>query len=332
MDFVSLVRSTAANDVFRKKRVSDFFDLEYASDWNAPLPPIGWFRKAAAPESIVTHVDVGGVDVFVTALPAAVFEARHTGEGHVFCIQLDDEEEVINGVVHSGPTISIGGRASRFYGHWWEGMSDLRATAVIVVPDVMVPANWPKPTTIYATVCADPRAMATVRTVLAELVQIAMRRPDRLRSERMVSDLRTDLLESLDEALTSPRSAVARRDKHGCDRFESILSKIDAVFPHKEALEELVVSLGISEKSLYNTIKQLSGLTPYNLIRIRRLLAVRRSILSSAPGVLIKQHAIDSGYWHLGRFSKEYAIYFGETPSETLRRRGREFSGGDLPV
>jgi AraC family transcriptional regulator, ethanolamine operon transcriptional activator len=34
----------------------------------------------------------------------------------------------------------------------------------------------------------------------------------------------------------------------------------------------------------------------------------------------VKKIALDSGFWHLGHFAKDYHALFGENPSETLRR------------
>jgi AraC-like DNA-binding protein len=327
MDFVSLVQSTPASDVFQKKIVSDFIDYLDAPDWNAPIPPIRWLRKSAAPPGTATYMSIGGIGVHIAALPAGVFDGRGTIDGRIVCLQLDDADiGVINGMIHPGPTISIGGRASRFFGHWRSDAPALRAAAAITLPIDLVPPRWPQPTSVFTTLRVDPPSMAALRARLHDLVLLAGHRPERLRFPETAAALRDELVDALDRATTTPGAICTPRDKQICDRFESIVEKIDTVFAHKDALEELVSSLGLSEKSLYNTVKLLSGLTPYNLIRIHRLLAARHAILHSPPGVLIKQCAIDSGYWHLGRFSKEYARYFGETPSETLRRRSRELT------
>jgi AraC-like DNA-binding protein len=332
MDFVSLVRSTRSNGVFEKKHVSDFIDFLDAPDWNAPVPPIRWLRKSAAPLGLAGHLSVGGIDVHIAVLPAGVFEWRGTFDGRILCLQLEEDDVgIINGLPHPGPTISIGGRSSRFFGHWRFPPNLLRAACAITVPAALVPAGWPPPDSTFVTLQADHLPMDALRGLLHDLVLVAADRPDDLRSAETTARWRDRLLDAIDRLVKAPGTKSTQRDKQLCDRFESVLERIEAVFPRKDAIEELVSSLGLSEKSLYNTVKQLSGMTPYNLIRIHRLLAARRAILRSPPGVLVKQCAIDSGYWHLGRFSKEYARYFGETPSETLRRRTRDAAAAPAP-
>ena len=64
-----------------------------------------------------------------------------------------------------------------------------------------------------------------------------------------------------------------------------------------------------------------TGVSPQQYVKARRLNAVRRRLLLSEveQGLTVTQLASDYGFTHMGRFSQEYARYFGETPRQTLR-------------
>jgi AraC-like DNA-binding protein len=58
-------------------------------------------------------------------------------------------------------------------------------------------------------------------------------------------------------------------------------------------------------------------------LQIRRLTLARRILRDGGGPGLVKQVALDCGFWHFGRFALAYRGQFGETPSETLARRRR---------
>lgn len=87
-------------------------------------------------------------------------------------------------------------------------------------------------------------------------------------------------------------------------------------------VDELCGELGLTERAVEKLFRELLGLTPTTYLRHLRLHQTRRRLrqLGPAPGV-VKQVALDSGFWHLGRFAEDYRKLFGEKPSDTLARR-----------
>jgi AraC-like DNA-binding protein len=45
------------------------------------------------------------------------------------------------------------------------------------------------------------------------------------------------------------------------------------------------------------------------------------ALLTAAPGDTVTAIAIQNGFADVGRFAQRYRLLFGETPSQTLRRR-----------
>lgn len=86
--------------------------------------------------------------------------------------------------------------------------------------------------------------------------------------------------------------------------------------------EELCAALGISARRLHDAFHAALGMSPHAYLKSRRLMLVRRVLLSRQHGPeLVKSVALDHGFWHLGHFAHDYRALFGELPSATLVSR-----------
>ena len=88
-------------------------------------------------------------------------------------------------------------------------------------------------------------------------------------------------------------------------------------------LHELCEASGLSRRGVEYLFLDLLGISASVFLLRSRLHGVRRELLASPPNHgLVKQAALNWGFWHLGRFASEYQALFGEKPSETLAMRG----------
>ena len=88
------------------------------------------------------------------------------------------------------------------------------------------------------------------------------------------------------------------------------------------AVGEMARAIRMEPAQLRALFKQVTGLSPNEWSRLKRLEAVRRELCDCLEqGRSISDIAMNWGFWHLGRFAQYYAAKFGETPSETLARR-----------
>lgn len=56
------------------------------------------------------------------------------------------------------------------------------------------------------------------------------------------------------------------------------------------------------------------------MLTLMRMARARRALQAARPGETTVAHAaVDGGFFHLGRFSSNYAALDGEPPSATLR-------------
>ncbi|GLQ74039.1 AraC family transcriptional regulator [Vibrio penaeicida] len=86
------------------------------------------------------------------------------------------------------------------------------------------------------------------------------------------------------------------------------------------SVELLAQVCGISIRSLYSGFKDFVGTTPMQYLRNLRLDHVRNDLLTS-EATSVTSVAMRWGFSHMGRFSAEYKARFGESPSQTFRKR-----------
>ena len=84
--------------------------------------------------------------------------------------------------------------------------------------------------------------------------------------------------------------------------------------------EDLCQALEVSQRRLHAAFVAACGVSPQGYLKFRRLQLVRRALRSGgAYAGLVKSAALSHGFWHLGNFARDYRMYFGESPSETLQ-------------
>jgi AraC-like DNA-binding protein len=96
---------------------------------------------------------------------------------------------------------------------------------------------------------------------------------------------------------------------------------IEENWTSKIRLQDLCSFTGVGARTLQRCFVSHLQMTPTEYISVRRLNAARRDLAKTEPSErTVTQIAMDNGFTHLGRFSVQYRIHFGETPSDTLSR------------
>jgi AraC-like DNA-binding protein len=86
--------------------------------------------------------------------------------------------------------------------------------------------------------------------------------------------------------------------------------------------DDLARLSNVSVRTLYDRFKKVKGMSPSAYIKARKLRRIYQHIQTATNKVRnVTEVALEYGFSHLGRFSSEYKLLFGELPSETLRRR-----------
>jgi AraC-like DNA-binding protein len=84
---------------------------------------------------------------------------------------------------------------------------------------------------------------------------------------------------------------------------------------------EVSAVAGVAGRTLHKHFQDARGTTPMQYVRARRFAAARRALLAADRADRVTEIALRWGFSHLGRFAVEYRKRYGETPSQTLRRR-----------
>jgi AraC-like DNA-binding protein len=119
---------------------------------------------------------------------------------------------------------------------------------------------------------------------------------------------------------------VAPRDvKRAIDYIEA---NLDAAI----GLPEIVGASGVPGRTLIQHFRDFKGTSPMRYLRAARYQKVRDALSLAEPEQSITEVASNWGFTHMGRFSHEYRRRFGESPSETLRRRRNSPSSTSGPT
>jgi len=162
------------------------------------------------------------------------------------------------------------------------------------------------------------------------LVDTAVRQPSVFNEQNQArSAAQVELLETLLAAIGTARDFEPTRSDRTRQTHNLIVKIAEdhalsnmADHPH---VTDLCRAAGVSERTLQNAFMEVMGLTPVAyLIRVR-LHRVRRALLAATQGsTTVSVEALNWGFWHFGEFSRAYKDWFGELPSDTLRRKPSE--------
>lgn len=86
-------------------------------------------------------------------------------------------------------------------------------------------------------------------------------------------------------------------------------------------IDDLVAVSGVSSRALFEGFRRFRGISPLAHVRAVRMRMVRERLLSPGDDDTVTSVATHWGFYQLGRFATQYRQMYGETPSQTLRRR-----------
>ncbi|TWC15500.1 MULTISPECIES: helix-turn-helix domain-containing protein [unclassified Pseudomonas] len=165
----------------------------------------------------------------------------------------------------------------------------------------------------------DSMLPAEVAMVFNELEGCAQGRDSMLGYESIRRGLRDTVMVQVLELVAPdeapPLNPTAR--KRMVDRArEYAMAHVDEPL----SILDLCNHIGASRRKLQYCFQETLGINPVAYLRALRLNAVRRELRNDDQVQSVQEVAARWGFWHLSRFSSDYRVLFGETPSQTLRR------------
>jgi AraC-like DNA-binding protein len=152
--------------------------------------------------------------------------------------------------------------------------------------------------------------------------QITSTTPGILELPEVVRALEQQLVHLMVRCLTEGASLKMTAGGH---RHDVIIARFEAFLEANPEtplyLPEICKGIATSERTLRIACEEHLGMGPIRYLALRRMHLVRHALLRTVPSTTtVTRIATDHGFWELGRFSVNYRIMFGETPSVTLQR------------
>lgn len=119
------------------------------------------------------------------------------------------------------------------------------------------------------------------------------------------------------DSYTSSKESVNEVERDFVDRFCMLIER--DLGNSELSVEDLGVQMGLSRVQLYRKIKALTNYSPVELLRITRL--KKASSLLATTDKTISEITYEVGFTSPSYFTKCYKEYFGESPSDFLKRK-----------
>ena len=164
-----------------------------------------------------------------------------------------------------------------------------------------------------------PGAAEHLSKMSQQLLSMTETQSNHLAHEELESTLISSIALALAPASHYKTDSLARRNR--IKYISSARDFIDANLKAPLTLERLSQKIGVSQRTLRYAFNDVLGINPLQFIKIRRLHAVRAELLSLLdPNTTVTEVALRYGFSHLGYFSRDYRVLFGELPSGTINK------------
>ena len=135
---------------------------------------------------------------------------------------------------------------------------------------------------------------------------------------RNLMDNHKRLKQFFGDKTTLSKEPVSDVDKGFVDRFRELIE--ENLADSELSVEDLGSKMGLSRVQLYRKIKALTNYSPNELVRIARFKKAASLLASSEK--TISEITYEVGFTSPSYFTKCYKDYFGESPTDFLKRRG----------
>ncbi len=163
----------------------------------------------------------------------------------------------------------------------------------------------------------DPVKSEAYYSLFKEEMEILKERSQENISREMYASLEIEILKKLFSYFLFRPKEINYLPKYIRDGRVLLAKHINATY----TIADMVEDLKISKRTIQHGFKHYLGFTPKEYQQYIRLNGIRKTILNvKDPHITLSEIAGNYNYFHLGHFSAEYKKFFGESPSETLRK------------
>lgn len=102
-------------------------------------------------------------------------------------------------------------------------------------------------------------------------------------------------------------------------KFTKVIDYIHENLTDLTSVQQICENTKVPERTIRRLIRKKYELSPKNYLNNLRLNEVRKGLMKDSEFSNVMQAASDYNFWHMGQFTRDYKMLFGELPSETLR-------------
>ena len=224
----------------------------------------------------------------------------------------------VNGAESSRPSITIGSHGAELTSVEREG----RQFASIIFTPAIGDRGWPEATRYFKVFETSFEAQERLRQLLRHSLRAHQEFPDPIDAGKAWLAIRESFLGSIDAAFADAVQAkwtAPANSPRQLRIFQRIHETLETNIASAIYSADLAARLGVSVRTLHDTVLRYTGMSLHRYLRLRRLWLVRRQLVAGGAES-VKACALAFGFWHMGDFSHSYRFQFGETPSATMAR------------
>ena len=167
------------------------------------------------------------------------------------------------------------------------------------------------------------RAMAILRHSLYSFISDALANPEIINTEDSENVAVHELVETLIKSIVLDRVQI--KPEHVRFREQALRRAIEYINSNAQIaprISDVYRAAFASERTLQYAFLERFGMTTKSYLESVRLNRARKDLNRLNPDeTTVKAIATKWGYWHMGKFGRDYYNLFNELPSETLKKK-----------
>ena len=194
-----------------------------------------------------------------------------------------------------------------------------RHATLIFAPQIM-DRGWPEANAHCNLFQTSVAAIGWLRTLVTEIMAVSPTF-DAAEAKEASQAIKESLLGGIDAAFAEmlvTRWTSRANSVQQFRTFQKIHDVLAAGIGKPIYSGDLAKRVGVSVRTVHDTVQRYTGMSLHRYLRLRRLWLVRQRLREGTHSV--KASALAFGFWHLGDFARSYRAEFGETPSQTVAR------------
>ena len=167
-------------------------------------------------------------------------------------------------------------------------------------------------------------AMIRLRRLLTSLERSLRLEPALTSTPAIQKSIEAELLAAFQFVVAGNGAPQPKMGRPSFSHREIVRRTIEKIEQHENefmSMEELVQAVDVSERTLRNIFRNFYGVPPRRYFVVKRLHQTRAILQEADPTCTrVTEVAAQFGFWHFGRFARDYRRVFGEAPGQTLKK------------